>query len=39
MPSLPESNVSLLVLTDFASKSAWQQVWAEAQEEYRGFAR
>jgi hypothetical protein len=39
MPSLPESDMSLLVLADFASKAAWQQVRAEAQDEYEhGFA-
>jgi hypothetical protein len=38
MPSLPESDMSLLVLTDFASKESWQQVWAEAQDNYEdGF--
>jgi hypothetical protein len=38
MPSLPESDMSLLVLTDFASKESWQQVWAEAQDDYEdGF--
>jgi len=34
MPSLPESDMSLLVLTDFASTQSWQHVWAEAQAEY-----
>jgi hypothetical protein len=33
MPSLPESDMSLLVLTHFASKDAWQRVLAAAEEE------